>query len=48
MKNSRRQKIKILPNFAPKIASPDHAFLRNDMGHLTLPIQTLSQLEIMQ
>jgi hypothetical protein len=48
MKNSRRQKIKILQDFAPKIASPDQAFLRNDMGHLALPIQTLIQLEIMQ
>jgi hypothetical protein len=33
---------------APKIASRDQTFLRNDMGHLALPIQTLSQLEIMQ
>jgi hypothetical protein len=33
---------------APKNASRAHAFLRNDMGHLALPIQTLSQLEIMQ
>jgi hypothetical protein len=25
---------------APKIASPDQAFLRNDMGYLALPVQT--------